>query len=350
MSRRTWRERLTTLADSPQGLALASAVLALIALITWPAAAPRVEPATRAIIIDTPSSVPVQPLRAPTGLDPRRVELGRRLFVDVRLSGKNTVSCAGCHNLGAGGADERTLSIGTDGQSGDMNAPTVFNAALNFRQFWDGRAATLEDQIDGPVQNPVEMAATWPQVVARLKQDPEMVQRFRDIYPEGISVTAIKNAIATFERSLITPGAPFDRWLQGESGAISEQAREGWQLFTQLGCVSCHQGVNLGGNLYERFGIMHPRYDEAHPPRSKADFGRFNLTGNPDHRFEFKVPTLRNVALTAPYFHDGSSATLDDAVRRMAWHQLGLTLTDDEVTRLLAFLESLTGVTDAAAL
>jgi cytochrome c peroxidase len=291
----------------------------------------------------------VRPIVPIPGLDARKVELGRALFADARLSDDDTISCASCHVLSAGGADGRRVSVGVRGATGTLNAPTVLNAALDFRQFRDGRVDSLEEQIDGPVTAEHEMASSWPQVVARLAGDPDMAQRFSAIYSDGISQRGIRDAIATFERSLVTPDSRFDRFLRGESGAIGAPAREGYRLFKIHGCVACHQGVNLGGNLYQKFGVMRPYYDASRPARVQ-DLGRFNLTGLPEHRHEFKVPGLRNVALTAPYLHDGSVASLAEALRLMARHQLGFELPDDDVTRIMAFLESLTGTLDGKPL
>lgn len=274
-------------------------------------------------------------------IDPEMRALGEKLFMDRRLSRDETISCATCHQFNRGGVDSLPHSAGIDGQLGQTNAPSVFNAALNFRQFWDGRAASLEEQINGPLENPVEMGFNWPALVARLSALPEYRQQFSRVFRDGITPTNIRLAIANYERTLLTPNGPFDRFLKGDLGALSSEAREGFQLFQNYGCVACHQGRNVGGTMYEKLGVVKPYFDLARA--SPADLGRFNQTGNPEHRFEFKVPSLRNVALTAPYFHDGSIATLGEAIRLMGLHQLGVQFSASEIRKIQAFLESLTG-------
>lgn len=284
---------------------------------------------------------PVQPLEPVQGLNTAMVELGRELFHDPRLSANGAISCASCHDLNAGGVDGRAHSIGIHGAAGAVNAPTVFNAALNPSQFWDGRAATLESQIDGPVESPVEMGSRWPDVVARLKRSPEYVDTFRRVFNTDISAAGIRAAIAEFERSLTTPGAPFDRWLRGDSRAITPRAKRGYALFKANGCASCHQGMNVGGNMYETLGVM-GSYFRDRGNVTLSDRGRYNITGDPEDLYMFKVPSLRNVALTAPYFHDGTVATLPEAVRLMARYQLGRSLPADDVSSIVEFLGSLT--------
>lgn len=287
-------------------------------------------------------SEPIAPIPLEIKLDQDRVELGRRLFHDPRLSGDNTVSCANCHGLDHGGSDHVPHSRGVGGREGAINAPTVFNSGFNFRQFWDGRAETLEEQIEGPIHNPAEMASDWPQVLGKLKKDVDYPRAFAAIYPGGINADNVKDAIATFERSLYTPNSRFDRFLRGDKGVLTEGEQAGYRLFKEIGCVSCHQGVNIGGNLYEKMGVMEDYFD-ARGGLNKADLGRYNLTGIEEQRFEFKVPSLRNVALTAPYFHDGSAATLEEAVRLMARHQLGLELGEEGQRLIAGFLRTLTG-------
>lgn len=286
---------------------------------------------------------PITPIPARLQLDARKVSLGRKLFHDPRLSHDNSLSCASCHDLKKAGADGRKVALGINGTPGTLNSPTVFNSGFNFRQFWDGRAATLEEQAEGPVHNPIEMASNWKEVVAKLKADAALVVQFRAIWPEGIRPDHIQNAIAEFERSLVTPDSAYDRYLGGDQNALSADAREGAGLFRNLGCIACHQGVNLGGNMYAGLGIMGNFFADRGLPPGKSDQGRFNVTGREEDRHVFKVPTLRNIALTAPYYHDGSVATLDKAVRAMARYQLGVELNDRDTEQLLAFLRSLTG-------
>ncbi|MDR2189588.1 MAG: cytochrome-c peroxidase [Azonexus sp.] len=289
---------------------------------------------------------PILPLEPLAGLDPERVALGERLFHDARLSADMTVSCASCHNLAAGGVDGRRFSIGVGGAVGEINAPTVLNSAYNLAQFWDGRAATLEAQAVGPIENPIEMAATLPQIVDRLAQDSDLVDRFNRLYADGLTADNLLNAIATFERSLVTVNSPFDRYLRGDSEALTAREVDGYRRFLALGCVSCHQGRLVGGNMYQKVGVMADYF--AGRTVKHSDLGRFNVTGDEADRYVFKVPSLRNVALTAPYLHDGSAATLEDAVRAMGRYQLGRRLSDDDVEAIAAFLKTLTGELPAA--
>lgn len=284
---------------------------------------------------------PLLPVQVPKSLDKAKVALGRSLFHDPRLSKDNTISCASCHNLAQGGADNKARSVGVGRKEGNINTPTVFNSSLNFRQFWDGRSPNLEDQVSGPIHNPVEMATSWPEVLPKLQADTQVNAQFKSIYNTPPTAAAIQNAIAEFERSLITPSR-MDRWLQGDATALDARARAGYYLFKRHGCVACHQGVNVGGNLYQRFGLMQD-YFANKKQVEPADLGRFNVTGREDDRHVFKVPGLRNVALTAPYFHDGSALTLEDAVAQMGLYQLGVALPKDEVEAIVSFLRALTG-------
>jgi cytochrome c peroxidase len=270
------------------------------------------------------------------------VALGRALFHEPKLSHDNTVSCASCHDLGKGGVDGRARSIGINGAEGAINSPTVFNSGFNFKQFWDGRAATLEEQVDGPVQAPDEMGSTWEEVVGKLRAVPSYAASFKEVFPDGIQPRNIRNAIAEFERSLITPNSRFDEFLRGNEDAITAEEKAGYQHFKSHGCVSCHQGINVGGNMFETFGTMADYFGER-GKLTKADLGRFNVTGREHDRFAFKVPSLRNVALTAPYFHDGSAKTLEEAVKVMGRHQLGEPLPDTEIALIVKFLKTLTG-------
>jgi cytochrome c peroxidase len=285
---------------------------------------------------------PISPLPHSVVLPADKVVLGERLFHDARLSRNDTISCATCHDLARGGTDRRRFSLGIDGRVGTTNAPTVFNSGFDFVQFWDGRATSLEDQVAGPIHNPLEMASTWDQILAKLRADDDYRTRFAASYTDGITAANVANAIATFERSLVTPDSPFDRYLRGDSKALTADQREGYRRFKDLGCSSCHQGVNIGGNLFQRFGVMRD-YFAGRTSQSSADQGRYNVTGREEDRHVFKVPSLRNVALTPPYFHDGSAATLEEAVAVMGRVQLDRELTDDDKRLLVAFLHSLTG-------
>jgi cytochrome c peroxidase len=286
---------------------------------------------------------PITPIPDSLALDVRKVELGRRLFHDKRLSRDDTVSCASCHDMKRAGGDGQSVAVGVERQMGTVNSPTVLNSAFNFRQFWDGRAATLEEQVAGPVHNPIEMATNWTEVIKKLSLDEQYMREFRAIWPDGIKAANIQNAIAEFERSLITPGSAFDRYLKGDVQALSPEARKGWDLFRNLGCIACHQGVNLGGNMFANLGVMGNFFADRDKPLSKSDLGRYNVTGREEDRYVFKVPTLRNIALTAPYFHDGSIARLEQTIEAMARYQLGIELSDQDKSALVAFLQSLSG-------
>jgi cytochrome c peroxidase len=273
---------------------------------------------------------------------PALVRLGERLFHDPVLSRDGSVACASCHDLASGGDDGRARSLGVGGKPGEVNAPTVLNAALNLAQFWDGRAASLEEQIDGPITHPLEMASDWDAVERTLRAHAEYAPSFEQVLGAKPTRAGVRQAIAAFERTLITVGAPFDLWLDGDSGALSAEQREGYLLFKAAGCVACHQGQNAGGNMYQRFGLFGDYFADRGDV-TRADAGRFNVTGQEQDRHVFRVPGLRNVELTAPYFHDGSAATLTDAVKVMAKYQLGKELSEQQISQLVEFLKTLTG-------
>lgn len=275
-----------------------------------------------------------------------RIALGRDLFFDVRLSADETISCASCHDPSQGGDDGQVTAIGIGGVIGPINTPTILNAGLNFAQFWDGRSPSLVDQVRQPILNPLEMGDSWDPVLDRLTQDPRTVERFRSVYSGGPTPANIADAIATYERALLTLNSPFDRYQCGEKEAISPAAAKGFAEFQRLGCASCHQGLALGGNMYERIGVMGDYFAWRGTPVSKADLGRYNVTGREEDKYKFKVPGLRNIALTQPYFHDGSAATLGEAVHIMAEQQIGLPVDDVQTSQLVAFLQSLTGTVD----
>lgn len=284
---------------------------------------------------------PIPPLSPPVGLDPERVALGERLFHEPGLSRDGKISCASCHDIASGGDDGRRRSIGVGGAEGEINAPTVLNAALGFRQFWDGRVETLEEQVDGPIGHKSEMGSDWPSVVAWLQSQDSYRKSFENSYDDGVTPDNVRNAIANYERSLITVDSPFDRFLRGER-SLSSSAMRGYQRFIELGCISCHQGRAIGGNLFQRFGLFGD-YFEDRGDVTEADLGRFAVTQKEIDRYVFKVPSLRNIARTAPYLHDGSLESLSEVVRTMAHYQLGVRLPDRDVDDLVAFLESLTG-------
>jgi cytochrome c peroxidase len=314
-------------------------------ILWWPESQEQIATQSRLLVPYaqfSPSMAAVQPIPDRIQFDARKVELGRSLFHDKRLSADDTIACSDCHVLAAGGDDGLAKSRGIGGAEGEINAPTVFNSGFNFVQFWDGRAISLEEQIDGPVNNPVEMGSNWNEVLGKLSRDVRSQTMFKDTYSDGISVKNIKDAIATFERSLTTPGSRFDRYLQGDVGAMNDLEVRGFELFRDYGCIACHQGVNLGGNMYQQMGLMGDYFGDRGKV-TKSDLGRYNVTENAADRHYFKVPGLRNVALTAPYFHDGSAGTLDQAVRVMARYQLGRKISDEDTDAIVMFLRALTG-------
>jgi cytochrome c peroxidase len=285
---------------------------------------------------------PISPIPLEVALDVRKVALGKRLFHEPRLSRDGSISCASCHDLTHGGTDHLARSVGLANAHGGVSAPTVYNSGFNFRQFWNGRADSLETQVDGPLQSPAEMGASWDDVVAKLRHDSAYAAAFHAIYPDSITRDHIRETIAEFERSLITPNSRFDRYLRGDESALSEAELAGYKKFKDYGCISCHQGVNIGANMFQRMGVMRDYFAERGNV-TEADFGRFNITKNEADKFFFKVPSLRNVAVTAPYFHDGSAQTLSEAVAVMAKYQLGRPLPPEDLADIVKFLRTLTG-------
>ncbi|NMX91449.1 cytochrome B6 [Pseudomonas sp. WS 5086] len=292
--------------------------------------------------IAAPLDEALKPLPAAPVLDAPRVELGRQLFNDTRLSINNTLSCASCHQLDKGGADDKPFSLGFDAKPVMLNTPTVFNASLNFKQFWNARVDTLEAQIEQVVTSPVEMGNTWQTVVATLAAAPEYQRAFTQAYPDGLTATNVQNALATYERSLLTPNSRFDQYLLGNTEILSYDEKQGYLRFKEYGCIACHQGVNIGGNMYQKFGVMGD-YFKARGNPVQADLGRYLVTLDEEDRNVFKVPSLRNVAVTAPYFHDGSAQTLEEAIDVMFKYQLGRTPSADDKTLIALFLKTLTG-------
>jgi len=303
-------------------------------------------PVAQPVVTEAPdqslANEPIQPIPVPQGLDPDKVALGDQLFREVRLSADDTISCAHCHNLETAGVDGLKHSFGINGAEGEVNGLTVFNSAHNVALFWDGRAETLEDQIDDPIHNPHEMGSNWPQIAGKLAAAPDYVSAFKKLYPDGITRRNIKDAIATFERSLETINSPFDQYLRGEKDAISAKAKAGYQLFKDYGCVACHQGRNVGGNLFQVLGVMRDYFADR-DPITRADWGRFNVTGLEEDKHVFRVPSLRLVTLTAPYFHDGSIKTLNEAIHAMAVYQLGREMPDEDENLIIEFLHTLIG-------
>lgn len=265
----------------------------------------------------------IQPIPEQIQANWDRAALGKKLFFERRLSGDGKLNCASCHGLDKAGVDNLKTATGINGKKGPINSPTVYNAVFNIAQFWDGRAVDLAAQAAGPVTNPLEMGAhDWDTVVATLKSDPEYVADFQRIYgSDALTKENITNAIAEYERTLITPDSPFDLYLKGDDNAITMQEKHGYALFKQVGCSGCHSGVALGGDAYEVMGLEGPYFSDRNTPLTQADIGRQSFTKALSDFHRFKVPNLRNVALTAPYFHDGSAPTLDDAVKKMVRYQ-----------------------------
>ena len=286
---------------------------------------------------------PVQPLPLSVELNADKVALGNQLFHDTLLSGDNTLSCASCHALNKGGTDQAQVSTGIRGQQGPINSPTVYNAMYNLAQFWDGRAKDLQDQAAGPVANPIEMGADWDKVIIKLSQVSDYTNAFSKLYPEqGLTKTTVTDAIAVFEESLITPNSRFDQYLRGNEAALNQDEKAGYQLFKN-NCTSCHFGPVLGGLSYEKMGVKQDYFAMRGGDLTEVDNGRYNVTKNEMDRHVFKVPVLRNIELTYPYFHDGSVNELSEAVRIMGVTQLGKHFSDDEIDKMVAFLKTLTG-------
>ncbi len=287
---------------------------------------------------------PLRPLQnvAELHLDARKLKLGAALFNDLRLAKDLSISCASCHNLALGGADGKRYSAGNGGQLAPVNTPTVYNTGNNSHLFWDGRANSLEEQISDHINDPAIFASNWPAVIAKLNQDKNLADSFRTIYPDGIQPAHISEVIAVYERSLLTPSR-FDRYLQGDDHAITPDELAGYKKFKDFGCVGCHQGINVGGNMFQTLGVMRDYFAQRGNP-TRADLGRFNVTKLESDRHVFKVPSLRNVALTAPYFHDGTALSLNDAVDVMFKYQLGRRASDADKALIINFLHTLTGV------
>ena len=307
--------------------ALAPLAVATSAALAWAAA---------------PPAEPIKPLPAAAPVDAGRAELGRLLFNDKRFSQDNRVSCASCHAFDKGGAHPAAHPTGVGGKEHPLNSPSIFNTAFNFRQLWSGGQDSIEGVVNQVVKSPVVFGTSWPEVLRKLAADEALAARFRQAYPDGLTAENAAQAIGEYTRSLATPNARFDQYLRGKADAISADERAGYELFKKYGCVACHQGVNVGGNMFQKFGVMGD-YFAARGNVKAADYGRFNVTGREGDRYVFKVPSLRNVALTAPYFHDGSAQTLPEAVQVMFTYQLGRSATPQDVDLIVKFLGTLTG-------
>ena len=285
---------------------------------------------------------PIQPITAEENLNPDKVMLGETLFHDNRLGHDNDMSCASCHLLSDNGANHRHHTLGRNNVELDFNTPTVFNSSLNHQQFWDGRAMNLQQQIDFVVANKKEFATSWPEIIKKLEQDENYIEQFDRLYDDGLTADNIRDAIATFERSLTTVNSRFDKYLRGDTDAINDEEKEGYRLFKAYGCIACHQGRNVGGNLFMKIGVFGDFFSDR-SKQTKADLGRYNITGKESDRYVFRVPGLRLAVLTPPYFHDGSIETLDEAIRSMAKHQLGREIAEQDIHYIIAFLRTLPG-------
>ena len=305
----------------PMHLVLASAVLLAATSLTARAA-----------------DEPIQPIPAAKVSNPALVELGKKLYFDPRLSKSGFISCNSCHNLSMGGTDNLPTSIGDHWQQGPINAPTVLNSKMNLAQFWDGRAKDLKAQAGGPIANPGEMAFTHALAIEVLESIPAYVAEFKAAFgSDGVNIDRVTTAIAAFEDTLVTPNSRFDKWLTGDKAALTKQEVAGWELFKDSGCVACHNGPAAGGASFQKMGVVEP-----YQTKSKAE-GLAAVTGKDADRFNFKVPTLRNVEMTYPYFHDGAYWTLTEVVDLMGRLQLGKKFTADENAAIVAFLKTMTG-------
>jgi len=280
----------------------------------------------------------IQPIKPPMQINLGMVELGKKLYFDPRLSKSGFISCNSCHNLSMGGTDNIPTSIGDKWQQGPINAPTVLNSSLNVAQFWDGRAADLKEQAGGPIANPGEMGFTHTLAVGVLQSIPAYVREFNQVFgTDKVDIDKVTLAIAEFEKTLVTPNSRFDQWLLGKKDALSSDEQAGYKLFKESGCVACHNGPAVGGASFQKMGVVAP-----YKSTGNAE-GRSAVTGKDADRFNFKVPTLRNVEMTYPYFHDGAANTLPEAVDIMGRLQLGKKFTADENGKIVAFLKTLTG-------
>ncbi len=279
----------------------------------------------------------ITPLPQNVKYNKEKAMLGKKLFSDTRLSRDDTISCESCHSLKDGGADNKKFSHGVDGKMGTMNSPTVFNSAFNFSQLWSGKVKTLAQQVPLSLFGSDVMDMDENQAILKLKNDSSYVSEFSNIYTNGITLENIVDAIAEFEKALVTPNSKFDKYLRGDLTALNEQEKHGYKLFKSYGCISCHNGVNIGGNLYQKLGIFKPYTD------NKTKLGRYDITKNEDDKYYFKVPTLRNIALTAPYLHDGSKKTLVDVIEVMLEYQIGRLAEKKDIEDIALFLKTLTG-------
>lgn len=288
-------------------------------------------------------SAHITPLPQRVLLDKNKVLLGKQLFNDKNLSGNRSISCATCHRIDAGGDDDLQFSINSLGESRDINTPTIFNVIHNFEFTWKGGHTSLYDFYEGPLFSKKTMNNDWDTIVPRLSESNDYLNQFKNIYSSKITKKLVLDALITYQNHLVTPNSRFDQYLRGDSTAISKLEVQGYRLFKSYGCISCHQGKNIGGNMYQKFGIHKDYFSSIERPLVESDYGLYNRTKQQADRFYFRVPSLRNVAQTAPYLHDGSIDDLSDAIKIMATYQLGRTLNPDEVKAIRAFLDTLSG-------
>ncbi|MCF6200814.1 MAG: c-type cytochrome, partial [Hydrogenimonas sp.] len=289
-----------------------------------------------ALTVAAIATEPIKPIPRTIAYNQKKAELGKLLFMDPQLSSDKSVACVSCHSFEHGGADPRPVSIGVHGAAGNVNAPTVYNSYFNFRQFWNGRAKDLKEQANGPLHNPVEMGMVAEDIERYLKGNGYYRKAFLEIYKREPTHEDALDAIAEFEKALFTPDCKFDLYLRKEVD-LNESEKRGYRLFKTLGCATCHNGINIGGNSFQKMGLIFPYpWKEGYPDR-------YDITKTPEDKNVYKVPTLRNIALTAPYFHDGSVPTLELALQKMAYHNLGFDLSTEEVRNLTAFLKTLPG-------
>ncbi len=311
------------------------------AIMEWTASTRAAHYATDAA--SSRANEPLQPLPESLPTDARKVALGERLFNDKRLSADNTLACSGCHAEDKAGTDNRRFAEGIRKQFGDINAPTTFNAVFNTRQFWDGRAANLQEQAGGPPLNPIEMGSKdWNEIIAKLAVDPDLTAAYAALYPGGWTAAGITDAIAEYEKTLITPNSRFDKWLKGDDKALTQAELDGYQRFKAYRCSSCHVGRAVGGQSFEYMDLKADYFKDRGNPLN-SDVGLKGFTKKPEDQHRFKVPTLRNVELTAPYLHDGTVTTLDDAVRIMGTYLSGMPIPEGDRALIVSFLRTLTG-------
>lgn len=287
------------------------------------------------------SKEPIQPIPLHIEFDKKKASLGESLFFDTRLSKNNSISCASCHHLESGGDDNKKLGLSLSSKHHVLNTPSIFNAQFNFKQNWNGTANTLSDQIDGVIKNHHEFDSEWKIVVGKLLKDTSLKKSFNQLYESGINKENITNALVEFEKTLFTPNSRFDQYLRNEI-ELSNDEKQGYALFKSIGCASCHQGINVGGNVNQKFGVFY-NYLAEQGDMQQVDYGRYNVTQRISDKFVFRVPSLRNIAVTSPYLHNGSATTLEDAIRIMGSTQLGKELNDKTISLIKSFLHTLTG-------